>query len=121
MEGTSQRRKYVNRLPVADNGRIVFVKTQDIHWIESAGNYARLHFASRDQEIRETLTNLEEKSPLEFARIHRSTIVNLQFVKEVQTWFHGYHLVLLENGQKLRMSRYQHEVAGRLGLRDHLR
>src|SRR5271165_1239881 len=105
-------------VPVANNGRIVFIKTRDIHWIESAGNYARLHLASGHHDIRDTLTRLEAKlDSKEFVRIHRSILVNLHYVKEVHPWFHGYHLVLLESGQELRMSRYQREVAERLGLR----
>ncbi len=118
METVAGRQRYTDRLPVTENGRIVFVKTRDVQWIESAGNYARLHVASRKHDIRETLTSLEGRlNPQEFVRIHRSTIVNLHFVKEVYPWFHGYHLVVLESGQELRMSRYQHEVAERLGLR----
>jgi two-component system LytT family response regulator len=118
IENTNGDKNYMDRLPVTENGRIVFVKTREIQWIESAGNYARLHVAARNYEIRETLSNLERKlRPKEFVRIHRSTIVNLQYVKEVHPWFNGYHLVLLESGQELRMSRYQQQVAERLGLR----
>jgi two-component system, LytTR family, response regulator len=117
MEKASSEKKCVDRLPVAENGRIVFVKTREVQWIESAGNYARLHVGSRSHEIRETLSNLERKlDAKEFLRIHRSTIVNLRYVKEVHPWFHGYHRVLLESGQELRMSRYQQQVAERLGL-----
>jgi len=120
MESMAGQKNYVDRLPVTDNCRITFVKTRDIQWIESAGNYARLHVGSRHHDIRETLTNLESKlSPSEFVRIHRSTIVNLRHVKEIHPWFHGYHLVLLESGQELRLSRYQEQVAERLGLRRH--
>jgi two-component system LytT family response regulator len=119
--GIESQRIHVDRLPVTENGRIVFVKTCDIEWIESAGNYARLHAHSRYHDIRETLTNLERKlNPSEFVRIHRSAIVNLQYVKEVHPWFHGYHLVVLESGQKLRMSRYQKGVAERFGLHSQL-
>ena len=64
-----------------------------------------------------TLTEVEKQlNPNEFLRIHRSTIVNMRHIKEIQPWFHGYHRVLLENGKALRMSRYQHEVARKLGL-----
>ena len=106
-----------DHLPVSENGRILFVKTRDIQWIEADGNYARVHVASRHHDIRETLTNLQRKlNPRDFVRIHRSTIVDLRYIKEVQPWFNGYHLVLLENGKELRMSRYQSEVAERLGL-----
>ena len=117
MESVAGLGGYIDRLPVSENGRIVFVKVREIRWIEAAGNYARLHVAGRSHDVRETLTSLEGKlNPKDFLRIHRSAIVNVQFVKEVHPWFHGYHLVLLENGQKLRMSRYQREVAERLGL-----
>ncbi len=117
MESAATRRRYIDRFPVSENGRIVFVKAGEIQWIEAAGNYARLHAAGRSHDVRETLTSLGAKlDPATFLRIHRSAIVNVQFVKEVQPWFNGYHLVLLENGRKLRMSRYQREVAERLGL-----
>lgn len=111
-------KKDMDRVPVTENGRIFFVRTRDIQWIESAGNYVRLHVVGGCHEIRETLSSLEDKlNAREFVRIHRSIIVNMHYVKEVHPWFHGYHLVLLENGQELRMSRYQKEVAERLGIR----
>ncbi len=114
------QQQYVERLPVAENGRILFVKTKEIDWIEADGNYARLHVGARAHEIRDTLSTLEQKlDPRDFLRIHRSTIVNVHVIKEIQPWFHGYHLVLLQNGQELRMSRYQNEVAKRLGLASH--
>jgi two-component system LytT family response regulator len=109
---------YVERLSIYQNGRILLVKTVDIQWIESAGNSGVLHVAAGQYPIRESLSALEQcLNPKEFVRIHRSTIVNLRYVKEIHPWFNGYHLVLLENGQELRMSRYQHQVAERLGLR----
>jgi two-component system LytT family response regulator len=118
LQAMGRQSVHFDSVPVAKNGRIVFIKTRDIHWIESAGNYARLHLTSSHHDIRETLTSLEAKlDSKEFVRIHRSIIVNLNYVKEVHPWFHGYHLVLLESGQELRMSRYQRDVAERLGLR----
>ncbi len=109
--------RYRERLPVAEHGRILFVKTSEIDWVEADGNYSRLHVGARHHQIRETLTNLENKlNPRDFLRIHRSTIVNVHRIKEIQPWFHGYHVVLLANGQELRMSRYQKDVAKRLGL-----
>ena len=114
------REKYLDRLPVSENGRILLIKTKDIDWIEASGNYACLHVGACRHETRETLRALEEKlNPHDFLRIHRSTIVNVNFIKEIQPWFHGYHLVLLQNGQELRMSRYQNEIAKRLGLLSH--
>ena len=117
LEQVKRRAEYAEFLPVPENGRIVFVKTKEIDWIEAGGNYARLHTGSRTHDIRETLATLERKlNPRDFQRIHRSTIVNVHMIKEIQPWFHGHHLVLLENGQKLRLSRYEREVAKRFGL-----
>jgi two-component system LytT family response regulator len=117
LERIAATRTYPDRLAIPQNGRILFVPTKDIDWIEAEGNYVRLHVGSREHELRETLAGLEEKlNPAEFLRIHRSTIVNIQRIKEIQAWFHGHHRVLLENGTALRMSRYQREIARKLGL-----
>jgi two-component system, LytTR family, response regulator len=117
LEQINRQDKYPDRLPVSENGRILFVKTKEIDWIEANGNYVRLHVGARTYEIRETLNNLERKlDSRNFLRIHRSTMVNVHLIKEIQPWFHGYHLVLLQNGQELRMSRYQNEIVKRLGL-----
>lgn len=106
---------YAQRIAVATGGRIVFVPVADIDWIEAEGNYARLHVARRIYDVRETLQVLMEKlDPREFIRIHRSTIVNAQRVREVQPWFHGSHIVLLQSGEQLRMSRYQRDAVERL-------
>jgi len=117
LEQINRHDEYLDRLPVSENGRILFVNMEEIDWIEANGNYARLHIGARTHEIREALTALERKlNPHDFLRIHRSAIVNVHRIKEIQPWFHGYHLVLLQNGQELRMSRYQNETARRLGL-----
>jgi two-component system LytT family response regulator len=99
------------------NGRVQFVATKDIDWIEAEGNYVRLHVGNREHELRETLAGLEERlNPAEFLRIHRSTIVNIQRIREIEAWFHGRHRVRLEDGTELRLSRYQREIAEKLGL-----
>ncbi|MGD0892725.1 MAG: LytTR family DNA-binding domain-containing protein [Terracidiphilus sp.] len=106
---------YAQRLTVAAGGRIRFVSVADIDWIEAEGNYARLHVARQVYDVRETLQALMEKlDPQEFLRIHRSTIVNLRRIREVQPWFQGSHIVLLHSGEELRMSRYQREAVERL-------
>jgi two-component system, LytTR family, response regulator len=117
LERLAAAQTYPDRLAIPKNGRMSFVATKDIDWIEAEGNYVRLHVGNRDYEFRETLAALKEKlNPSEFLRIHRSTIVNIQRIKEIQAWFHGHHRVLLEDGTELRMSRYQREIARKLGL-----
>ena len=117
LEDISKQNEFIERLPVTEHGRIQFVSTREIDWIEAAGNYVRVHAGPRSYEIRATLTDLEHKlNPRDFQRIHRSSLVNVQRIKEIHPWFHGYHLVVLANGKKLRMSRYQTITAQRLGL-----
>jgi two-component system LytT family response regulator len=106
---------YVQRLTVASGGRILFVSVNEIDWIEAEGNYARLHAGRRVYDVRETLQALTEKlDPREFIRIHRSTIVNAQRIREVHPWFQGSHIVILHSGEELRMSRYQRDAVERL-------
>lgn len=113
--GSRLQSDYVQRLTVASGGRILFVAVSDIDWIEAEGNYARIHVARKTYDVRETLQALMEKlDPRDFVRIHRSTIVNLQRVREVQPWFQGSHIVVLHSGEELRMSRYQRAAVQRL-------
>jgi two-component system LytT family response regulator len=102
----------LNRIVVKDNGRLFFVKSKDILWIEAAGNYARAHVGGTSHLIRTSLKELQEKLPDgQFARIHRGIIVNLEYVREIQPHLHGDYRVLLSDGTVLRMSRrYRHGV-----------
>lgn len=98
--------KYVERLLVSADGRVAAVRTADIDWIEGAGNYVRLHINKVGRLVRLTLASLEERlDPNTFVRIHRSAIVNLDRVRELQPWFSGDFVVLLTNGEQLRLSR----------------
>lgn len=110
-------RKHCERLSVIHNGHILLIRVSDIDWIKACGNYAMLYVADRQYEIRETLTKLEEQLDRRlFLRIHRSTMVNVNCIREIRPWFHGHHLVVLRNGVILRMSRYQREAARQLGI-----
>jgi two-component system LytT family response regulator len=96
----------LERLPIKSNGRIILLKTEEIDWIEAEHNYVRLHTRGVTHLIRETMSALETKlSSKSFRRIHRSTIVNIERIKEIQPWFRGDAIVLLDNGQKLTASR----------------
>jgi two-component system, LytTR family, response regulator len=96
----------VERIPIKSNGRIILLKTDDIDWIEAEHNYVRLHTRGVTHLIRETMSALEAKlNSKRFRRIHRSTIVNVERIREIQPWFRGDAIVLLDNGQKLTASR----------------
>jgi two-component system LytT family response regulator len=109
--------RYLDRLSVVHNGRILLINVDDIDWIKACGNYAVLYVGEQQYEIRETLSNLEERLDRRtFLRIHRSTMVNVHRIREIQPWFHGHHLVVLKSGVELRMSRYQQDAARQLGI-----
>jgi two-component system, LytTR family, response regulator len=100
------RRSRPERLVVKSGGRIYFVAIADIDWIEAAGNYVRLHVGKDDHLVRESLTALEKKlKPSQFVRVHRSTIVNLERVRELQPAFHGDYVIILNDGTELALSR----------------
>jgi two-component system LytT family response regulator len=101
-----RRPKYSERLVVKTAGRVIFVKVDDIDWIDAAGNYVKLHTKGESHMLRETMGRLEERlDPDRFLRIHRSTIVHIERIKELQQQFHGDYLVILKNGQRLTLSR----------------
>ncbi len=97
---------YVDRLALKTGGRVSFLKADEIDWIEGEGNYARLHVAKQSHLIRETMNQLEGRlDPTRFLRIHRSTIVNTERIKEIQPLFNGAYGVLLKDGTRLTLSR----------------
>lgn len=99
------------RLVVHTDNRAVVVKAADIHWVEAAGNYVRLHAESGVFMVRETMSRLEVALNDEpFVRIHRSTMINLDSVKELQPWFSGEMLVIMKDNTKLKLSRKYRRV-----------
>lgn len=108
---TKPHSPFLTRVAVKTEGRVIFVKTEQIDWIESAGNYAVLHAGKDAHVIRESLTALEtDLSPNQFLKISRSAIINLDRVKELQPMFNGEHVVVLQNGKQLPMTRGLREV-----------
>ena len=106
-----QRDAYLERVPVREDERVVLVDVDAIVWIKASGNTVRLHLADRVHEVRETMATLAARlDPRRFARVHRSAIINIRRVKDIHPWFNGYHVVTMDTGQQLRMSRYQHEA-----------
>jgi two-component system LytT family response regulator len=112
LEESRGARKPADRLVIKSGGRVFFVKTEDIDWIEAAGNYARVHVGSEIHLLRETMNALEARLDGDkFLRIHRSTIVNIERIQELQPWFHGDYVVILHDGTQLTLSRgYRQKV-----------
>ena len=102
--------KYVDRLIVKTGGRFSFLKTEEIEWIESSGNYLTLHAGNENHVIRSTMSNMEQKlDPDKFIRIHRQTIVNIDCIKGFQHFFKGEYIVFLKNGVQLTLGQVYRE------------
>lgn len=113
-----RRPAYADRLPVKSDLRIQLVPTADIDYIEADGNYATLHAGAAIHLVRETMNDLEaELDPRQFLRAHRSLIVRLDRVVEVQPLFAGEYVLVLRDGTKLLTGRtYRDKVRQALGL-----
>jgi two-component system LytT family response regulator len=109
--------KQPDRLVIKEDGRIVFVKTNAIDWLEADGNYVRLHAGTESHYFRETLASLETQLPAsKFVRVSRSAIVNLDRVKEMLPKFSGDFVLVLHSGAKLALSRtYRDRLEKSLG------
>ena len=98
--------KKPERLAVKADGRLVFLKPDEIVWIEAADNYIILHLTDGRLMLRETLAAIEERiGSISFARVNRSAVVHLDQIKELQPTFHGDYVVVLRDGTKVPLSR----------------
>ena len=97
---------YKTRIVFKSRGRIVFLPVEDIRWIGAEENYVRINTGNESHLLRETMARLETTlDPEVFLRVHRSSIVNLQYVKEVKSDADGESIVVLTGGEKIAMSR----------------
>jgi two-component system, LytTR family, response regulator len=106
LEDLRAERAYPERIIVKSGGRVFFVRTEDIDWVEASGNYVRIHSKGEGHQLRESMKNMEGKlDPRTFVRIHRSAIVNVDRIKELEPWFHGEYIVIMQDGTRLTASR----------------
>jgi two-component system LytT family response regulator len=107
--------RYLTRLMVKSASRVFFLKADEIDWIEAADYYVKLHVGRKGHLLRETMSDMEAKlDPDKFIRIHRSTIVNLDRVKEMRPLFNGEYAVILHDGAELKLSRSRREQLQKL-------
>ena len=98
--------RWLERLLVRTQDRALFVRVSEIDWIEAADYNIRIHTPERTYTTRETLSGLAEKlDPRRFVRVHRSTIINIDRVREIQPYFHGAYVLTLQDGTEVRLSR----------------
>jgi two-component system LytT family response regulator len=97
--------RYLERFIIKAEGRVFFLKADEIEWIEAEGNYVTLHAGGKGHLFREAISSLETKlDPRKFQRIGRSAIVNLDSIRELQPWFRGDYKIILHDGAELKLS-----------------
>lgn len=102
----NRRSDITERFAVKQGGRITFVDAEAIHWVEAAGDYVCLHTGDKEHLLNETMQRMEERLDLaRFVRIHRSTIINTERLKEMQPYGNGEYIVVLADGTKRKLSR----------------
>lgn len=110
VEEMNTPRAPLQRIVVRDRGRTILLRLDEIDWIEAAGNYVRLHVGKDKHLVRETMNAIEQKlDPNVFLRVHRSTIVNLERIRELLPASHGDYEVVLRDGTHLTLSRVYRE------------
>jgi two-component system, LytTR family, response regulator len=98
--------RYLERFAIKNGETVLFIRAEDVDSISAEGNYVRLHVSNSSYLLRDTLNNVESQiDPRLFVRIHRSTIVNMNRVKELQTWARGEYRVVLHSGASHTLSR----------------
>jgi two-component system LytT family response regulator len=103
---TGAAERYLSRLVIRVAGHVFFVRTADIDWIEAADYCVRLHVQGKTHVIRESMAALEHRlDPAHFFRIHRGAMVHLDRIRELQPYFKGEHVVVLQDGSRLKLSK----------------
>ena len=106
----AKRKSFLTRFMIRSGGRVAFVKTSDVDWIAADDYYIKLNVGVKSHLLRMSMNELEEKlDPRSFLRIHRSTIVNVDRLKELQQNPNGEYVVVLKNGTELKLSRSRRE------------
>ncbi|RMG31570.1 MAG: DNA-binding response regulator [Bacteroidetes bacterium] len=94
------------RMVIKSEGSIIFLPIADIQWIEAHDYYIKIHLEHQSYLLRESMKRILQRLPAQkFCRIHKSSIVNLNFVQELQPVFNGEYAVVMQNGEKLKLSR----------------
>jgi two-component system LytT family response regulator len=102
--------RFLTRLMIKSASRVFFLKVDEIDWIGADDYYVKLHAGRKSHLLRETMNDMEARlDPSKFLRIHRSTIVNIDRIREMRPHFNGDYMVVLHDGTELKLSRSRRE------------
>ena len=106
LERMSESHPRGDRLSIKVDGRVLFVGVDEIDWLEADDNHVKVHMGQRTHQVRSTLATFEQRLPPgKFLRIHRSTMINVRRIAEVQPWFAGDYVFILMGGARLTSGR----------------
>lgn len=107
--------KYPQKLSIKVGSRIRFVPVNEVIWISAENQYVRIHTAGQSFLLRESLSKLEESlAPADFYRVHRSSIVNVHAIRQIEPFFKGDYTIYLQGGVKIKLSRSRAEGLRRI-------
>ncbi|HEX8844328.1 MAG TPA: LytTR family DNA-binding domain-containing protein [Pyrinomonadaceae bacterium] len=117
---TLKRKSFLTKFMIRSGGRVAFIKAADVDWIAADDYYIKLHIGGKSHLLRISMNELEEKlDPKRFLRIHRSTIINFDRVKELHQNPNGEYVVVLKDGTELKLSRGRRERLEELLMSDY--
>ncbi|MBN2346596.1 MAG: response regulator transcription factor [Candidatus Aminicenantes bacterium] len=106
LDSLQRNERVLRHLSVKKGDHFILVNIDEVDWFEAQGVYIRVHVGKESHLLRERMKNLEMRlNPRQFARLHRSAIVRLDFIREFQRWYRGEWLALLKDGTKVPVSR----------------
>ena len=106
LKTSAPKQEYIEKVVVKDAGKIFFVKTQEIDWVESAGNYLKLHVGKNIHMLRDTMNAFEKKlNPNSFVRVHRSFLINIEAIEHLENWGNTEFMITLRSGDKVQSGR----------------
>ncbi|MCX6881718.1 MAG: LytTR family DNA-binding domain-containing protein [Verrucomicrobia bacterium] len=109
------RPRSLDRLVIKTDGKVRFIRFEDIDWAEADDNYVAIHTGNESHLIRETMLALEKKLPAaQFLRVSRSSLINVGRIREMQPLFHGEYVIILKSGAKVTLSRSYRDRLQRL-------
>jgi len=115
LEDIGARERYPDRIAIRRSDRTILQPVSEIDWLEADGKHVKVHVGGKTFSIREAMTRIERLlDPRRFLRVSRSAIVNVDRIREVQPWFHGDHVVVLQGGDQVTTTRTYRSAVNRL-------
>jgi len=110
-EWMNNKREVEDRFLIKHSGKVIFIDLKDLIWIEADGYYIKLHTTDKSYLVRKSMKQAEKLLPSRlFMRVHKSSIINKRYIKEIEPHFNGEYYISLNNGSSVKVSRSYKDV-----------